>query len=214
MQALHTINQRLMARLDGADNVFVLNAQRWCDEAGRGAHSAKLWYMGKVPFHTSVFQQAANDVKGAIQGITGMTRKLVVVDLDDTLWGGIVGDVGWENLRSRRPRRHRRGVRRLPARPQEPQATRHLAGDGEQEHRVRGSRGDSQSPRRWCSRKTTSTSLGAGQPGRTRRRTSADLVAGLNLARLQSTVFMSTTTPSRERACARLYPRSFVRGLA
>jgi FkbH-like protein len=28
-----------------------------------------------------------------------MSRKLVVVDLDDTLWGGIVGDVGWENLR-------------------------------------------------------------------------------------------------------------------
>jgi FkbH-like protein len=28
-----------------------------------------------------------------------MSRKLVVVDLDDTMWGGIVGDVGWENLR-------------------------------------------------------------------------------------------------------------------
>jgi FkbH-like protein len=27
-----------------------------------------------------------------------MSRKLVVVDLDDTMWGGIVGDVGWENL--------------------------------------------------------------------------------------------------------------------
>jgi FkbH-like protein len=25
-------------------------------------------------------------------------RKLVVLDLDDTLWGGIVGDVGWEDL--------------------------------------------------------------------------------------------------------------------
>jgi FkbH-like protein len=98
-RALYTINQRLMTRLEGASNVYVLNAQRWCDEAGRGAHSAKLWYMGKVPFHSSVFQQAANDVKGAIQGITGMTRKLIVVDLDDTLWGGIVGDVGWENLR-------------------------------------------------------------------------------------------------------------------
>jgi FkbH-like protein len=98
-RALHTINQRLMTRLEGACNVFVLNAQRWCDEVGRGAHSAKLWYMGKVPFHTSVFEHAAHDVKGAIQGITGMTRKLIVVDLDDTLWGGIVGDVGWENLR-------------------------------------------------------------------------------------------------------------------
>jgi FkbH-like protein len=28
----------------------------------------------------------------------GYARKLIIVDLDDTLWGGIVGDTGWENL--------------------------------------------------------------------------------------------------------------------
>jgi FkbH-like protein len=29
----------------------------------------------------------------------GSSRKLLVVDLDNTLWGGVVGDLGWENLR-------------------------------------------------------------------------------------------------------------------
>ena len=29
----------------------------------------------------------------------GKTKKLVVLDLDNTLWGGVVGDDGWENLR-------------------------------------------------------------------------------------------------------------------
>ncbi|MBI3874569.1 MAG: HAD-IIIC family phosphatase [Verrucomicrobia bacterium] len=38
------------------------------------------------------------DVKAAIRGLRGMARRLVVLDLDDTLWGGIVGDVGWENV--------------------------------------------------------------------------------------------------------------------
>jgi FkbH-like protein len=98
-RALCAMNNRLMARLEESPNIFVLNAQRWCDEVGRAAHSTKLWYMGKVPFHPSVFEHAASDVKGAIQGITGMARKLIVVDLDDTLWGGVVGDLGWENLR-------------------------------------------------------------------------------------------------------------------
>src|SRR5260370_39702526 len=93
------INQRLITRLDEAQNVFVLNAQRWFDEVGRGAHSAKLWYMGKLPFHLSVFEHAASDIKAAIQALTGLARKLIVVDLDDTLWGGSVGDVGWEQLR-------------------------------------------------------------------------------------------------------------------
>jgi FkbH-like protein len=98
-RALLTANQRLAARLEQAQNVFVLNTQRWCDEVGRGAHSAKLWYLGKVPFHTGVFEQAAIDIKAAIASLTGQARKLVVLDLDDTLWGGIVGDIGWEQLR-------------------------------------------------------------------------------------------------------------------
>src|SRR5260370_13316444 len=93
------INQRLITRLDEAQNVFGLNAQRWFDEVGRGAHSAKLWYMGTLPFHLSVFEHAASDIKAAIQALTGLGRKLIVVALDDPLWGGIVGDVGWEQLR-------------------------------------------------------------------------------------------------------------------
>jgi FkbH-like protein len=98
-RALGVVNQRLMQRLQEPSNVFVLNAQRWVDEAGRGAHSVKLWYMGKVPFSTAVFEYAARDVKAAVASLTGLARKLVIVDLDDTLWGGIVGDVGWEHLR-------------------------------------------------------------------------------------------------------------------
>jgi len=98
-RALSAVNQRLMTRLEESPNIFVLNTQRWCDEVGKGAHSAKLWYMGKVPFHTSVFERAAGDIRAAVRSLTGGARKIVVLDLDDTLWGGIVGDVGWEQLR-------------------------------------------------------------------------------------------------------------------
>jgi FkbH-like protein len=98
MRALYMMNARLMERLAQAPNVYVLNADHWL-AAGKGAYSPKLWYMGKVPFAPGVFALAAADIKAAIGGLTGRARKLLVVDLDDTLWGGIVGDVGWENLR-------------------------------------------------------------------------------------------------------------------
>jgi FkbH-like protein len=98
-RALSAVNQRLMTRLGESPNVFVLNTQRWCDEVGKGAHSARLWYMGKVPFHALVFERAASDIRAAVQSLTGRARKIVVLDLDDTLWGGIVGEVGWEQLR-------------------------------------------------------------------------------------------------------------------
>jgi FkbH-like protein len=66
---------------------------------GAGAVNPKLWHMGKVAFTREVFVEAARDVRAAMRGVFGMAKKLAVLDLDDTLWGGIVGDVGWENLR-------------------------------------------------------------------------------------------------------------------
>jgi FkbH-like protein len=59
----------------------------------------RLWYLGKVGFTSGVLEEAARDLKAALRGVRGLAKKLVVVDLDDTLWGGIVGDVGWQNLR-------------------------------------------------------------------------------------------------------------------
>jgi FkbH-like protein len=97
-RALTAMNARLMDRLAAAPDLHVLNAQRWLDVAGRG-HSAKGWYLGKAAFHPEVLAEAARDLRAAVEGLTGSARKLVVVDLDDTLWGGVVGDVGWANLR-------------------------------------------------------------------------------------------------------------------
>lgn len=95
---LARMNLRLAECLEHYDNIFVLDAQRWLLAAGPRAYAPKLWFMGKVPFGNEVFAQAARDIRAALVTLHGGARKLVIVDLDDTLWGGIVGDVGWENL--------------------------------------------------------------------------------------------------------------------
>jgi len=98
-RALALANARLFESLAKIPNAYALNAQRWIDAAGKGAHNIKGWYLGKVPFSGEVFAEAVRDVKAALRGLSGQARKLIVVDLDDTLWGGIVGDVGWQQLR-------------------------------------------------------------------------------------------------------------------
>jgi FkbH-like protein len=97
--ALALMNLRLMEKLAELPNTFVLSTQRWTESVGRNSQQPKLWYMGKVPFHTEVFAEAATDIRAALTGLSGGARKLLVLDLDDTLWGGVVGDVGWESLR-------------------------------------------------------------------------------------------------------------------
>ncbi len=97
--ALLRMNARLVQNLAAARGVFVLDAPRWMSSAGKAAYSPRLWHMAKVPFANAVFAEAVADIKAALAGLAGQSRKLVLLDLDDTLWGGIVGDLGWEKLR-------------------------------------------------------------------------------------------------------------------
>ncbi|HZZ84808.1 MAG TPA: HAD-IIIC family phosphatase [Anaeromyxobacteraceae bacterium] len=98
-RALAAMNLRLMDRVAAIGNVYALDAQRWALAGGRAAQSPRAWFVGKVAFGAPVLAEAARDIQAAHRGLMGGARKLVILDLDDTLWGGIVGDVGWEGLR-------------------------------------------------------------------------------------------------------------------
>lgn len=95
---LMRMNLRLAEHFEKSPKVHVLNSQKWVETAGRRAFSPRLWYMGKIVYGNEVFIEAARDVKAALRGVYGQSKKLVLVDLDDTLWGGIVGDLGWEHI--------------------------------------------------------------------------------------------------------------------
>jgi len=96
---LARMNLRLAENLEKIAGAFVLDASRWMQSAGQGASNPKLWYMGKIPFGNPVFEQAVSEIKSALTGLVGGAKKIILVDLDDTLWGGIVGEEGWQNLK-------------------------------------------------------------------------------------------------------------------
>jgi FkbH-like protein len=96
---LLAMNSRLMAGLSDLTNVYLLDSSRWLIRGGISDSDAKLWYMAKTPYALNVFREAARDIKATARAVIGQSRKLVIVDLDETLWGDIVGDVGWENIR-------------------------------------------------------------------------------------------------------------------
>jgi FkbH-like protein len=96
---LMRMNLRLAESFDESSSIYLLDTQRWVAAAGKNAFNPKLWYMSKVAFGNDVFKEGVRDVKSALRGIGGGSKKLIVLDLDDTLWGGVVGDVGWEGVR-------------------------------------------------------------------------------------------------------------------
>jgi hypothetical protein len=91
--AVRFANARLAEALADCRSVFFLSTERWLAEARR-AVEPRLWFMAKVPYGHDVFAAAVRDVKAALRAVRGLGRKVVVVDLDDTLWGGLVGRSG------------------------------------------------------------------------------------------------------------------------
>jgi FkbH-like protein len=51
-----------------------------------------LWHISKYAMSFDAIPSYANQVAGIINAITGKTKKCLVLDLDNTCWGGIIGD--------------------------------------------------------------------------------------------------------------------------
>jgi FkbH-like protein len=89
----------LAENLQSDPRVIVLDAGRWAAVHGEKSFSQRMWYMSKTPYSVELFKEAALEIRSTVRALTGQTKKLIVLDLDDTLWGGVVGDLGWQNLR-------------------------------------------------------------------------------------------------------------------
>lgn len=57
------------------------------------------WYRGSIPFSDEFTPILADEYVRYIQAMKGRTKKCIVVDLDNTLWGGIIGEDGIEGIK-------------------------------------------------------------------------------------------------------------------
>lgn len=95
---LMRMNLRLAENLNDAANIFVLDTRIWLQPVGAEAFSPKLWYMSKIPFHPDVFKAAAQHILAVAENTLLGTKKIIILDLDDTLWGGVIGETGWQGI--------------------------------------------------------------------------------------------------------------------
>jgi FkbH-like protein len=97
-RALMQINRRLLETLEGVPAVYPLWTEKWIQLAGPTAFNQRLWYLGKIRFSNDVFKAAARDLKAGLRGLGGQAKKVIILDLDDVLWGGTVGETGWQGI--------------------------------------------------------------------------------------------------------------------
>jgi FkbH-like protein len=92
------MNERLAQRVDKTTGCYLLDTDRWLTQADAG-YNSRNYFAAKLPFTNETFNFAGREVAFAINAIAGRSTKLIILDLDNTLWGGVVGDDGWENIK-------------------------------------------------------------------------------------------------------------------
>lgn len=79
------------ALLDVAALADLVGRARWFDAA--------QWHRAKLPFALDLVPLYADHVGRLLGALRGKARKCLVLDLDNTLWGGVIGDDGVEGIR-------------------------------------------------------------------------------------------------------------------
>lgn len=62
-------------------------------------HDRLFWYSYKYAMNYEAIPLLADSVASIIRGICGKAKKCLVLDLDNTLWGGVIGDDGLQGIR-------------------------------------------------------------------------------------------------------------------
>jgi FkbH-like protein len=91
-------NRRLALEARQASRLL-LDVSGLANLVGQAAWSAaRYWYAAKYPFATAMIPLYADHVMRIIAAQMGRSRRVLVLDLDNTIWGGIVGDDGVDGL--------------------------------------------------------------------------------------------------------------------
>ena len=55
-------------------------------------YNEKFWYLAKIKFSSKVFELLANEIKNLLNANQNSCKKCLVLDLDNTLWKGVIGE--------------------------------------------------------------------------------------------------------------------------
>lgn len=88
-------NQMLVSLQQKHRNLYIFRLKELVCEVGRNKfYSAKLWYLGGIKFAGAGNSRIAGEMEAIIRAEQGRRKKCLLLDLDNTLWGGVVGELG------------------------------------------------------------------------------------------------------------------------
>jgi FkbH-like protein len=91
-------NRRLAESLAGSEHLL-LDVANLAELVGLSDwHDATLWNLAKLPFASAFVPLYADHVGRLLAALRGKSKKCLILDLDNTVWGGVIGDDGLEGI--------------------------------------------------------------------------------------------------------------------
>lgn len=87
--------QFLQEQVEKLNNVYVFDLADLIADFGRKQfYSNKLWYMSSMPYSRDGLAIVSNEIDRVLSTAFESRKKIIALDLDNTLWGGVIGEDG------------------------------------------------------------------------------------------------------------------------
>lgn len=91
--------QEYIARLQAAKNVYFYDFDKVISKIGmQNAYNFQLGHLYQMPYSKSTIESTAKLLLAYLKFISSAEKKVIVVDCDETLWNGIVGEDGVDKI--------------------------------------------------------------------------------------------------------------------
>ena len=94
------LNQKLLNEFKNNPLVFIFDFNGFVTNQGQNnIFDYRQYYLGDVKISLEKIPYLANQLIGFVKPILGLNKKCIVLDLDNTLWGGIIGEDGFNGIK-------------------------------------------------------------------------------------------------------------------
>ena len=99
-QLVYEINNRIRHELKDQPLVFIYDFNEFVMKFGEyNVFNYQDYFFGDIKISIDYIPKFADELLGYVNAIMGITKKCIVLDLDNTLWGGIIGEDGFDNIK-------------------------------------------------------------------------------------------------------------------
>lgn len=99
-EMVRALNSRLESDYKTSSRVYVFDYDIFCSKHGKeNIIDNKMYYLGDIKLSLAYIPPLCEEYMSYIKPMMSLTKKCLVLDLDNTLWGGIIGEDGMEGIK-------------------------------------------------------------------------------------------------------------------